>query len=106
MEGAWPIIFLAVVLKIPVFFGLWLVWWAVRAEPETEDAPGGSEDHGFRRWRASPRRPRGPRRGPHGGGAVRPLPDCPPTGRFRIGREREPVRVGHERRREPVPTPR
>ena len=27
-------IFLAVILKIPVFFGIWLIWWAARAEPE------------------------------------------------------------------------
>ena len=39
MEGVWPIIFLGLVLKIPVFFGLWLVWWAVRQEPELDDAP-------------------------------------------------------------------
>lgn len=95
MEGAWPIIFLAVVLKIPVFFGLWLVWWAVRAEPEIEEAPGDGADHGFRRWRSSPRRPRGPRRGPHGGGAARPLPSCPPGGRTRAAPEPVPARVTH-----------
>jgi hypothetical protein len=69
MEGAWPIIFLAVVLKIPVFFAIWLVWWAVRAEPELEDAAGEGGDHSFRRWRRQPTQPRGPRRGPHGGAA-------------------------------------
>jgi hypothetical protein len=69
MEGVWPIIFLAVVLKIPVFFAIWLVWWAVRAEPELEDAAGEGGDHSFRRWRRQPIQPRGPRRGPHGGGA-------------------------------------
>ena len=85
MEGAWPIIFLAVVLKIPVFFGLWLVWYAVKAEPEIADDPDGAGEHdpGFRRWRREPKRPpRGPRRGPHGG-AARALPDCPPGGRTR-----------------------
>jgi hypothetical protein len=69
MEGAWPIIFLAVVLKIPVLFGMWLVWWAARAEPELEDAGPDSGDHSFRRWRRQPTNPRGPRRGPHGGAA-------------------------------------
>ncbi|MGH2956633.1 MAG: hypothetical protein ACRDL6_06525, partial [Solirubrobacterales bacterium] len=65
MEGALPIIFLAVVLKIPVLFAIWLIWWAVRDEPRLEDVPDAG-DHGFRRWRPQPRRPRGPRRGPHG----------------------------------------
>jgi hypothetical protein len=69
MEGVWPIIFLAVVLKIPVFFAIWLVWWAVKAEPELEDAAGEGGDHSFRRWRRQPTKPRGPRRGPHGGAA-------------------------------------
>jgi hypothetical protein len=67
MEGVWPIIFLAVVLKIPVFFAIWLVWWAARAEPELEDASGEGGGHTFRRWRRQPTQPRRPRRGPHGG---------------------------------------
>ena len=45
MEGALPIIFLAVVLKIPVFFAIWLVWWAVKDEPTLEDASGEAGDH-------------------------------------------------------------
>jgi hypothetical protein len=84
MEGALPIIFLAVVLKVPVFFALWLIWWAARAEPQLDDASGGEPDHGFRRWRREPKGPRWPRRGPHGGGE-RALPDCPPGGRARVG---------------------
>jgi len=72
MEGALPIIFLAVVLKIPVFFGIWLIWHAVRDEPQPEDLPGpATDEHPFRRWRREPRKPKGPRRGgPHGGGAA------------------------------------
>lgn len=81
MEGIVPIIFLAVVLKIPVLFGMWILWWAMRPAPLADDASGG-EDHGFRRWRREPRGPRGPRRGPHGGGSVA-VPDCPPGGRVR-----------------------
>jgi hypothetical protein len=69
MEGVWPIIFLAVVLKVPVFFAIWLVWWAAKAEPDLEDAAGEGGDHTFRRWRRQPTQPRGPRRGPHGGAA-------------------------------------
>jgi hypothetical protein len=90
MDGFWPIFFLAVVLKIPVFTALWLVWWAVRAEPESsEEVDDG--DGGFRRWRREPRSPRGPRRGPHGPDAL-PLPPCPPGGRFRVARVPTPVR--------------
>jgi hypothetical protein len=68
MEGFWPIFFLLVVLKIPVFGALWLVWWASRA-PE----PDGAEDdsgEGFDRWRPQPHRPRGPHPLPGGAGAL------------------------------------
>jgi hypothetical protein len=90
MDGALPILFLAVVLKIPVFFAIWLVWWAVRAEPELEDASGEADDHSFKRWRRQPTRPPGPRRGPHGG-AAHALPDCPPAGRTRMAPSRAPI---------------
>jgi hypothetical protein len=80
VHGFWPIFFLLVVLKIPVLGSLWLVWWASR-EPEPEEA---SEDGGGFRRRPRPKLPRGPRRGPHGGGAALPVPDCPPGGRTRV----------------------
>ncbi len=89
MEGVWPIIFLAVVLKIPVFFAIWLVWWAVRAEPELEDAAGEGGDHSFRRWRRQPTQPRGPRRGPHGG-AAHAQPENAIRGRVRTGAPMHP----------------
>ena len=57
-----PIFFLLVVLKIPVFGALWLVWWASR-EPEPDGAAEDS-DGGFRRWSPGPARPRGPHSGP------------------------------------------
>lgn len=83
MEGVLPIVFLAVILKIPVFFGIWLIWWAVKEEPELEDLPGDAGDHSFRRFRRNPTKPSGPRkRGPHGGAAQTQL-DCPPGGRKR-----------------------
>lgn len=83
MDGVLPIFFLGVILKIPVFFGIWLIWWAARAEPELAEGPGDSEDHSFRRFRRNPLKPRGPRqRGPHGG-AAQARPDCPPGGRRR-----------------------
>src|SRR3954454_11374568 len=75
-----PIIFLAVILKIPVLYGMWLIYWAVKAEPEIDDVPGDADDHSFRRFRPSPTKPRGPRRGPHGGGPPT-RPHSPPRGR-------------------------
>jgi hypothetical protein len=91
VEGFLPIFFLLVVLKIPVLGALWLVWWASRPPIEA----GGAEDadEGFRRWRPQPFRPRGPRRGPHGGSA-RALPDCPPGGRTRVLAPPVPARAG------------
>jgi hypothetical protein len=62
VEGFLPIFFLLVVLKIPVFGALWLVWWASKS-PEEDYSEGDSGD-GFNRWRPQPTLPRGPRRGP------------------------------------------
>ena len=101
MEGFWPIFFLGVVLKIPIAAALFLVWYAVRAEPETEELPDEGE-HGFRRWRRTPRRPQGPRRGPHPAGA-QALPDCPPGGRLRVTTPSVPMRASaHKARRAPA----
>lgn len=83
MTGFWPIFFLLVVLKIPVFASLWLVYWAAKQYDEPETATD-ENDGGFKR-RPRPKRPPGPRRGgPHGGGAALPVPDCPPGGRTRV----------------------
>ena len=98
MDGWLPILFLAVILKIPVLAGMYLVWYAVKAEPETEDSPRDA-DHGFRRWRREPKRPSGPRRGgPHSGGA-QALPDCPPAGRTRVPHTPAPVTASARQRR-------
>ena len=92
MEGFWPIFFLAVVLKIPVACLLYLVWWAVKQTDAPAEAPESGEDHNFGRWRREPKKPRGPRRGPHAP-AARPLPDCPPGGRLRVIQRPAPVRA-------------
>jgi hypothetical protein len=96
-----PIIFLAVVLKVPVLYGMWLIYWAVKDEPELEDLPGDAGDHTFRRFRRNPLKPRGPRRrGPHGG-AAQAQPDCPPGRRARtpvIEPRLAPGMAAHERR--------
>jgi hypothetical protein len=69
----WPFVWLFVVLKVPLIAALWIIWWALRAEPETaeeERSDGGGP--GPRHPR--PTRPRPPRRGPHAtpeGGAPR-----------------------------------
>ena len=84
MEGFWPIFFLAVILKIPVAALLYLVWWAIKQAPETEEAPPEGEDRDLLHWRRPPKKPRDPRRGgPHAPDA-QPLPDCPPGGRTRV----------------------
>lgn len=103
MEGFWPIFYLMVILKIPVAALLYLVWWAIRqtdtpSEPETDDG------HGFRRRSPGPKRPRGPRRGPHAPD-TRPLPDCPPGGRTRVLTPPAPARVAPARARRAEPRP-
>ena len=92
MGDVFPIIFLAVILKIPVAMLLYLVWWAFRAQPEVEEAPPGSDDHEFRRFRREPTGPNRPRRGPHAPSA-QPIPDCPPGGRRRVLTPPAPVRA-------------
>lgn len=101
-EGLQVMIFMGLVLKIPIGFACWLIYWALKAEPDVvEGEDGGTEDHGKRRFRREPKRPRGPRRGgPHAPDSL-PLP-CPEDGPLRVGRGRAPgapLPVGsHERR--------
>jgi hypothetical protein len=61
----WTFFYMFVILKIPVVFALWLVWWAVQEPPVPEtdrtDGDGGSRRHRHPRGRP----PRPPRRGPH-----------------------------------------
>jgi hypothetical protein len=81
VSGFWAIFWLAVVLKIPVVFALWLVWYAIRAEPAPE--PDASEGGGSDRHSPSrPRHPRPPRRGPH----AEPAPRSPARVRASAGR--------------------
>ena len=85
-EGVATMIFMGLVLKIPVAFACWLVYWAIKSEPDIAEAP--EEDGGQRRrFRRSPKpkRPGGPRRGPHAPGALSlPCPDD--DGGLRVGR--------------------
>jgi hypothetical protein len=67
----WELIFLMVVMKIPIVYLCWVVWWAIKAEPRGEEGaalpvlPGDSPEP-RPGWEF--RRARRPRRGrPHGG---------------------------------------
>ena len=69
-------IFMGLILKLPVTAACLLIWYAVRAEPDPvegeEATDDGREDGRFRR-NPRPKRPRGPRRGPHAPDAL-PIP--------------------------------
>jgi len=65
-----------VILKIPVVYLCWVVWWAVRAEPQPLEGAGRlvpaqprEPDCGWRRQRLE--RSRRGRPGPRGGGRMR-----------------------------------
>jgi hypothetical protein len=63
----WEIIFVLVVLKIPIAYVGWVIWWAIKAEPEV-GTEGGTDSVNWTPWRrpspsGSPVRPR---QGPHG----------------------------------------
>ena len=88
VDEAWGFIWIMLILKIPVVALLWIVWWAVHAEPE----PGGQEnggDGGPGTERPHVPRPMPPaprRRGDHGA----PVPPSP--ARTRVGgRDRNPA---------------
>ena len=66
----WEAIFLLLILKIPIVYLCWVVWYAVRAEPKPPPEPAlkiATLDLDPRDgWRPRLPGPRGPRRGPHG----------------------------------------
>jgi hypothetical protein len=75
----WTMLYLFVALKIPIAAAIYLVYWAVKQEPDP-DEDGVRDDGGSsKRPHPVPRLPRHPRRGPHGEAAppspprVRPL---------------------------------
>jgi len=91
VEGFWAVFFLLVVLKIPVFGALWLIWWASQ-EPRPETAADDS-DEGFKRWGRWPVRPRGPHSGPYGGAMRRR--GAPPAQRRPVFRPTPALRTAH-----------
>ena len=80
-------IFMGIVLKIPVVAAAWLIWHAIRSEPEPAEAEddGGNQRSERDHFRREPKRPRGPRRGPHAPGAL-PIPCPEDEGQLRVTR--------------------
>ena len=71
--GVLPIVLMILAMKVPIFGLLWFVFWAGRMH-DTEP-PAEERLRGHRPRRPEPPLRRGPRRrGPHGGGAARPVP--------------------------------
>jgi hypothetical protein len=67
----WEAIFLLLILKIPIVYLCWVVWYAIRAEPKPPPEPAlktapTSLDLDPRGWRPRFARPPRPSRGPHG----------------------------------------
>ena len=60
--GAWELIFMMLILKIPIVYLGLVVWYAIRAEPEPGVDP--SEYSAWRPWRRNDG-PRPRRGGPH-----------------------------------------
>ena len=85
-------IFMGLILKIPVAAACWLIWYAVRQEPDPVEGAEDEGGHEPRRFRRDPRpkRPQGPRR-PHAPDAL-PVP-CPAESEgLRV--MRRPLRAG------------
>jgi hypothetical protein len=61
-EG-WELIFMLVILKIPIAYLAFVVWYAIKAEPGPDNTPG--EYSVWRPWHR-PEGPRPRRGGPHG----------------------------------------
>jgi hypothetical protein len=73
----WGFLWIMLALKIPLAALLWIVWWAIRSEPEPE-AESDDDDGGIRRPHERSPKPEGPRRrGPHGD----PVVPAPPRTR-------------------------
>lgn len=60
----WEVLFILLVLKIPVAYVGWIIWWAIKAEPEL-GAEGEPFSSPFKPWR-HPSGSRPSRNGPHG----------------------------------------
>ena len=87
----WGFIWLMFAMKVPIVALLWIVWWAVRAKPETASEDDGGNGEGGIGDRHKPPRPRPTpprRRGPHGS----PVAPSPPRVRAPGDRSRPVTR--------------
>ena len=85
----WTMLYLFVALKIPILAAIYIVWWAVKQEPDpNEDAHDDGGSKTTARPHPVPKLPRHPRRGPHG----EPEPPAPPRVRSVKARGRELTR--------------
>jgi hypothetical protein len=91
-DSIWEIVFLMVILKIPIGYLCFVIWYAVKAEPKPEEGAGvtaqlGPDDGGQgglrRRARPGRRRP-----GPHGGPS-RSYPRVPRTATAAASKRRQ-----------------
>ena len=64
----WLGIVFLLILKIPIVYVCWVVWWAIKSEPEIGEVGGnqGLEGINWKPWRRPPGS-RPTRGGPHGG---------------------------------------
>lgn len=73
----WFTVFFLVILKIPIVYLAYVIWWAVKDPPQPGVGPAGEGIDGIEGGPGWSRRPRpgapGRRRGPHGSPARRPL---------------------------------
>jgi hypothetical protein len=58
----WTAIIFLLILKIPIVYVCWVVWWAIKSEPEV-GTQGGNEGVNWKPWQRPPRS-RPPRGGP------------------------------------------
>jgi len=49
----WELVIVLVVLKIPVFYVGWVIWWSIKAVPEL-GTEGGAEGVNWAPWRRPP----------------------------------------------------
>ena len=66
-------------LKIPILLAGWIVWWAVRSEPDPSEDDVRDDGGVGKRPHDPPKLPRAPRRGPHGEPAAPPPPRVRPV---------------------------
>jgi hypothetical protein len=67
----WFTVWFMVILKIPILYLAWVIWWAVKDPPDAYAVAGADESDDGRGWRP-PVRSHGHRGGPHGSARRRP----------------------------------